>query len=76
MTNYIKEITSLQEKVQKNKEELIRLEEQEKNLKAEKNKLLAELKELNINFDDLEDVIESQEKELNNKITKIEKELE
>jgi len=76
MSNYIKEITALQEKVQTNKEELIRLEEKQKSLKADKDKILTSLKELDISEEDLGNKIEIMEEELKSEIEKIEEELE
>ena len=75
MSNYIKEIEAIQSKVQNNKEELIRLEEQEKNLKSDKEKILVELQDLEINEEDIQDKIDSLEAELKSDIEKIEEQL-
>lgn len=75
MSNYIKIIQDLQDKTQKNKEELIRLEEKQKNLQEEKGKILAELKELNIKEEELENKIEVMDENLQEEIKKIEDQL-
>jgi len=75
MANHIQQIQALQEKVQTNKESLIRLEEQLKGIKEERNKILASLKELGIEEKDLEKEIVTKEEDLKSKIQEIENEL-
>ncbi len=75
MSNYINQIQALQEKVQKNKEELIRLEEKQKALKAERDKILGQLKELGVTESDLDKKITIMESDLKSDIKKIEEEL-
>ncbi|MHA1739463.1 MAG: hypothetical protein ACTSWD_12815 [Candidatus Heimdallarchaeota archaeon] len=72
----INKITELQNKVQSNKEESIRLEEKQKALKEDKNKILAELEKLSIPENELDTRIKMMEVELEDEIEKIEKELE
>lgn len=76
MSDYIKQIQTLETKIQDNKTELTKLSERLKVNEEEKKKLLVELKELNISEDDLNDKISDLDVELNNKITEIEKELD
>ena len=76
MSDYIKEITALKDKCQNNKDELIRLQEREKSLQEEKNKILEELKGLNIKENELENVIQAKESKLQIEIKRIETELQ
>jgi len=67
--NYIEQIQTLQKKVENNKITNAKLQEREKTLKEEKDKLLEELKVYDISEQDLEGEIarieEEVEKELN-----------
>ena len=74
--SHIHKITELQNKVQSNKEEAIRLEEKQKALKEDKAKLIAELEKLNIPENELDTRIKMMEVELEKEIEDIEKELE
>lgn len=73
--NYVQTIQDLQNKVQKNKEELIRLEEKSKNLKEEKEKIITKLKEANIEESNLDKKIVTLEEDLKSEIVKIEESL-
>jgi len=73
--NYVQTIQDLQNKVQKNKEELIRLEEKSKNLKEEKEKIVIKLKEANVEESNLDKKIVTLEEDLKSEITKIEESL-
>jgi chromosome segregation ATPase len=75
MINYAKKIQELEDKIQANKDELIRLQEREKTLKEDETKVLQKLEELGIKAEDLEKVIEEKEKNLTQAIEKIENEL-
>lgn len=75
MSDYIDKINSLEKQVNDNKLELAKLEERKNNLKKEKEKLLAELKELNINEEDLETVIIDAKEELDKLMEEAENEL-
>ena len=75
MINYTKKIQELEDKIQANKDELIRLQEREKTLKEDETKVLQKLEELGIKAEDLESVIEEKEKNLTQAIEKIENEL-
>ena len=69
MDNYIEQITNLQKQVEQNKIEQAKLQEREKTLKEEYDKLLVELKVYNIAETDLDKEIikldEEIKKELN-----------
>jgi DNA-binding transcriptional regulator YhcF (GntR family) len=73
--NHITKITELQEKIQANKNEVIRLQEREKTVKEEKQKLLAELKTFGIDEQDLEKILKEKETLLETAIKEIENEL-
>ena len=75
MSDLIKDIQTLETTVQKNKTELAKLEERQKMLTEERNKLLASLKVQGISEDDLEDDINTLESELTKKIEEIKNEL-
>jgi predicted nucleic acid-binding Zn-ribbon protein len=75
MSDQIKVIQKLQEKIQNNKTEIVRFEENLKRLKEDKNKILEELKTLNIDEKDLEKKIIVMEEELRIEIEKIEQDL-
>lgn len=75
MINYAKKIQELEDKIQANKDELIRLQEREKTLKEDETKVLQKLEELGIKAEDLEKVIEEKEQNLTQSIDKIENEL-
>lgn len=75
MINYAKKIQEFEDKIQANKDELIRLQEREKTLKEDETKVLQKLEELGIKAEDLEKVIEEKEKNLTQAIEKIENEL-
>ena len=75
MSDLIKDIQTLETTVQKNKTELAKLEERQKILKEERDKLLVSLKEQGIEEDDLEDKINDLESELTQKIEEIKNEL-
>jgi len=63
MSDLIKDIQKLETTVQENKTELTKLEERRKILKEERDKLLVELKEQDIEEDDLQDKINDLETE-------------
>lgn len=73
--NLIKKIEDLQNQVQSNKEELIKLNEREKNLKENKTKILEQLKEASIKEDELEETIEKMDESLQKQIADIEEKL-
>ena len=54
MSDYIKQITQLEQTIQSNKTELAKLEERSKMLKEDKEKISASLKEMNITEAELE----------------------
>lgn len=68
MSDYLKQLEDLKAKAQKNKEEKIRLEQQLKGLEDQQNKINTELKELNVEPENLSSTIQEIEE-------KIEKEL-
>ena len=75
MSDLIKDIQKLETTVQENKTELTKLEERRKILKEERDKLLVELKEQDIEEDDLQDKINDLETELKQKIEEIQNEI-
>ena len=75
MSDLIKDIQKLETTVQENKTELTKLEERRKILKEKRDKLLVELKEQDIEEDDLQDKINDLETELKQKIEEIQNEI-
>jgi chromosome segregation ATPase len=73
--NYITKINELQEKIQTNKNDVIRLQERADALKEEKIKLLSELKKFDIDEKNLEQVLKEKETLLETAIKEIENEL-
>jgi predicted nucleic acid-binding Zn-ribbon protein len=69
-------IRQLEEKIKANEIELVKLDERANNLKEEKKKIIAELKELGIDAKDLEDTIAELEAELENDVSTIQEELD
>ena len=72
MDNYVEKITTLEKQSNENKIEQAKLKERLKTLKEDKDKLLAELKELGIEEEDLEDKINDLDKEIGEEIKKCE----
>lgn len=75
MSEIIDKIQKLESTLNNNKVELAKLEERKKGLSEEKEKYLAQLKELKVDEDNLEITIIDMEQELNKEIEKIENEL-
>jgi hypothetical protein len=71
----IQKIQSLEKKNSDNKLELAKLQEREKTLKEEKEKIVVILKELNLNESDLVAKIKELENDLNKQIEEIDKEI-
>ena len=68
--DYRQELDSIEKKVNSNKEEKIKLTERQKHLQAEKDKIIAELKEMKIEEDELSDLILDLEVEIQTQIEK------
>ena len=73
--DYIEKITTLEKQNSSNKIEKAKLEEREKGLKEEKQKILDSLKELGIKEEDLQSKIDELENTLEQSIEEIYKEL-
>jgi uncharacterized protein (DUF3084 family) len=71
--DYKQELEQIEETISENKEKLIRLQEKEKQLKEEKDTIMAELKELGLTPEILEEEITKLEKEIKEGIEKAEK---
>ena len=68
--NYIDEITKIQKQIDSNKLEKAKLEEREKGLKEEKEKLIADLTVYEIKEDDLEGEIAKLDEEIQQELSK------
>lgn len=68
--NYKEELDNIEKKVNDNKTEKIKLTERQKHLQAEKDKIIAELKEMKIEEDELSDLILDLEVEIQTQIEK------
>ena len=75
MSDYIKQITSIEQKIQDNRTELAKLTERSKMLKEEKIKLLDELKTLNIDEKELEQKIAELEGDIESELKECEEKL-
>ena len=75
MSDYIKQITSIEQKIQDNRTELAKLTERGKMLKEEKIKLLDELKTLNIDEKELEQKIAELEGDIESELKECEEKL-
>lgn len=70
--NYVQQINDLQKKIENTKLEQAKLQEREKTLKEEKEKILEELKVYDITETDLEGEIANIEDEINSELSKCE----
>ena len=75
MSNYIDQIQNLEKTIQNNKVELAKLQERQKTLLEEKEKILTSVKELGITEVDLENKIGELQIEIEKQITDCEQKL-
>jgi len=75
MSDYIKQITQLEQTIQNNKLELAKLQERQKTLQEDKEKLNISLKELGVTEAELEKRIATLDAELEEEINKCKEQL-